>query len=107
MASVHPVFDARAEPQVLVWIANGPVTLSDVSGIDAVPVFEIVTCCAVETVDTCRSPKFTLLGRRTIADCVVQVPDRLTVSCPLAMLPGTVNVPVRVPEVEGSNVTDI
>ena len=73
----------------------------------AVLVFEIVTCCAVETVDTCRSPKFTLLGRRTIAGCVVPVPLRLTVSWPPAMLPGTVNVPVRVPEVEGSNVTDI
>ena len=88
-------------------MANGPVTLSEVSAIAAALVFEIVTCCAAETVDTCRSPKFTLLGRTTIADCVVPVPVRLTVSWPPAILPGTVNVPVRVPEEEGSNLTDI
>ena len=92
---------------MLVWIAKGPVTLSDVSAIAAALLFEIVTCCAAETVATCRTPKFTLLGRRTMGDCVVPVPLRLTVSWPPAMFPATVNVPLLVPEVEGSNVTDI
>jgi hypothetical protein len=42
-ASVHPVLDASVEVQVLIWIANGPVTASDVSPTAAALVFEIVT----------------------------------------------------------------
>ena len=42
MASVQPVFDGNMLEHVFVWIANGPVTLSEVSAIDVVLVFEIV-----------------------------------------------------------------
>ncbi len=89
----------------MIWIANGPVTVSEVNPIGPPLAFEIVICCAGEAVLICWFPKSTLFGRIVSAGWVVPVPVRLTLCCPPAMFALTVNNPVRVPVADGLNVT--